>query len=462
MVEEAPVKILILASMLIVSCASNESVKTPTTDARASGVKPSVAHGWYEDDWAGALAEAKKRNVPVFVDVWATWCHTCRSMKTFVLEDKSMPSDRFVWLALDVDKPVNAGPSSKLATSVFPTYYVVDPSNESVAGMWVGGASIQQMRAFMSDGERSFRNAKVALPETDPLHWLVIADRASISGDPASAANAYDKALSIAPADWSRRADVLALRVGALEAAKSWGPCVDTALASASLAGHTSSATDLTFTALDSCAENLPKDDPRLGKLRTLARSVGHEVATDQDAALSPDDRGDAWKLVWEAAEQMGDHQAALAAAKEREQVLETAAAHAPDSWTASLYDGTRMETLLFLDRAEEARAMLVDHEAKLPDDFNPPHRLARVLVTMKRYDDGLAAARRALALAYGPRKALVYVVLVDALVGRGDIEGAKAALDEDLAYLKSLPPGQARPASIAAAEKRKATLVTR
>lgn len=165
---------------------------------------------------------------------------------------------------------------------------------------------------------------------------------------------------------------------------------------------------------------------------------------------------------MWEAAEQMGDHPAALEAAKQRELVLETAAAHAPDAWTSSLYDGTRMETLLFLDRAEEARAMLVDHEAKLPDDFNPPHRLARVLVTMKRYEEGLAAARRALNLAYGPRKALVYVVLIDALVGKGDVEGAKAAVDEDLAYLKSLPPGQAKPSAIAAAEKRKAALLAK
>jgi len=196
-----------------------------------------------------------------------------------------------------------------------------------------------------------------------------------------------------------------------------------------------------------------------LAKLRALARTVGHDVASDMDAPLSADDRGDAWKLVWEAAEQMGDHPAAIEAAKQRELILETAAAHAPDAWTSSLYDGTRMETLLFLDRAEEARAMLVDHETKLPDDFNPPHRLARVLVTMKRYEDGLAAAKRALALAYGPRKALVYVVLIDALVGKGDLEGAKAAVDEDLAYLKSLPTGQAKPSAIAAAEKRKASL---
>lgn len=445
-------RFIVLAVIALASCASHKGVESPAPQAQART-------GWYEDDWAGALAEAKRRDVPVFVDVWATWCHTCRSMKTFVLEDKSLPRDRFVWLALDVDKPVNAEAARKVATSVYPTYFVVDASDEAVAGMWVGGASVQQMRSFLSDGERAVRGAKQALPETDPLHWLVIADRASIAGDPASAAKAYDKALSIAPTDWSRRADVLALRVGALEAAKAWPECVDSALASATLAGHTSSATDLTTTALMSCAEHLPKDDARLPKLRALSRTLGKEIASDASAPLSADDRGDAWRLVWEAAEQMGDHPAALAAAEERARVLETAAAHAPDAWTASLYDGTRMETLVFLGKLEEARAMLVDHEQKLPDDFNPPHRLARVLVTMKRYDEGLAAARRALALAYGPRKALIYVVLVDALVAKGDTDAARAALDEDLAYLRALPAGQAKPSAIEAAEKRKASL---
>jgi hypothetical protein len=29
--------------------------------------------GWISDDWPKALAEAKARQVPVFVDAWAPW-----------------------------------------------------------------------------------------------------------------------------------------------------------------------------------------------------------------------------------------------------------------------------------------------------------------------------------------------------------------------------------------------------
>jgi hypothetical protein len=29
--------------------------------------------GWISDDWPRALAEAKARKVPIFVDAWAPW-----------------------------------------------------------------------------------------------------------------------------------------------------------------------------------------------------------------------------------------------------------------------------------------------------------------------------------------------------------------------------------------------------
>jgi hypothetical protein len=29
--------------------------------------------GWISDDWPKAIAEAKARKVPVFVDAWAPW-----------------------------------------------------------------------------------------------------------------------------------------------------------------------------------------------------------------------------------------------------------------------------------------------------------------------------------------------------------------------------------------------------
>src|SRR5262245_5187675 len=66
---------------------------------------------WVEDDLDGALAHAKAQHVPVFVDAWALWCHSCLSMKKYVLSDASLAplADRFVWAEIDTEKPKNEG-----------------------------------------------------------------------------------------------------------------------------------------------------------------------------------------------------------------------------------------------------------------------------------------------------------------------------------------------------------------
>ncbi|HEY4120714.1 MAG TPA: thioredoxin family protein, partial [Byssovorax sp.] len=43
-----------------------------------------------EDDLAAATARAANEKKALFVDVWAPWCHTCLSMKNFVLSSPDL------------------------------------------------------------------------------------------------------------------------------------------------------------------------------------------------------------------------------------------------------------------------------------------------------------------------------------------------------------------------------------
>jgi hypothetical protein len=98
---------------------------------------------------------------------------------------------------------------------------------------------------------------------------------------------------------------------------------------------------------------------------------------------------------------------------------------------------------------------MLEQSERDFPDDYNPPARLAMAYLEMKRYDDGLAAVRRALSRAYGPRKLRLWSIEADLCEAKGDRAGAAAALREARDFAKTLPLTGSYPKLLEAIEKR-------
>ena len=81
------------------------------------------------DDFPGALARARAEGKPLFVDAWAPWCHSCVSMKSYVFPDAVLSgvADRFVWLEVDTEKPVNRAFVEQYPTEALPTLMVIDP-----------------------------------------------------------------------------------------------------------------------------------------------------------------------------------------------------------------------------------------------------------------------------------------------------------------------------------------------
>ncbi len=189
--------------------------------------------------------------------------------------------------------------------------------------------------------------------------------------------------------------------------------------------------------------------------MRELVAKDVLEIARDEGAPLSPDDRSDAWKIVWDAREALGDKAGAQDAAKARLDVIMKAVAAHPEPEMSTTFDGARMETLEYLGRGEEAAQFLTAQEKALPDDYNPAHRLAHVYFKLGKNDEALAAANRALAKAYGARKGLILRLKSDILVAMGKKAEARAALEEQLALYRSLPEGQKKPGFEKAVQER-------
>src|SRR5689334_21072962 len=124
-------------------------------------------------------------------------------MKNFVLSDPALGSlaERVIFVSLDTDRPEAAAFLAKHKVSAWPTFFVIDPATDEVAGYWAGSASLREMRAFVEESL-----ATLAGSATDPVSRAYAAARAAhAAGDLGTAAAQYEAALQAAPAAWPNR-----------------------------------------------------------------------------------------------------------------------------------------------------------------------------------------------------------------------------------------------------------------
>jgi thioredoxin-like negative regulator of GroEL len=433
----------------------------PANGANAVSAPSVGGISWYRDEPDAAFARARQEKKLVVVDLWAPWCHTCLSMQAFVLTDAKLPGAgaRFVFLSLNTELAKNADFIERFPTQGWPTFYVLAPDGRSVRARWLGAASPGQFARFLADAERVDSAAAAQTPgESEALGLLTVAAELAAERRYAEAAVQYRVALDHAPSDWVRAPDVRVALASALLKANEPGACVDLALsAPAADVRAPVSVSDFAASTLD-CADRLPANDSRQRRARERAASELALLCEQGSAELTPDDRADACGSWMAAGEALGDVAGARRAAETRLAVLEDAARGMPDT-VALIYDPARSETLVALGRGEEALELLRARAAALPDNYNPPYYAARVALRLKRWELGLEAADRALALAYGPRRANVYGLKADLLLGAGRKREAVEAVKSQVATLSSLPEGQKRPEAERSARERLSAL---
>ncbi len=372
-------------------------------------------------------------------------------MRAFVFTDKALArhAGQFVWLSIDTEKSGNASFLMKYPGEAWPSFFVLDAGSEKAALRWVGGATVGQVAKMLEDGRAAVRGKQRGVEET-----LARADALYGAGKNAESVREYREALSRAPRTWPRYGRAVESLLFALHSVKDEKGCAETALAAYPRLARTSSAANVAGSGLD-CAVAMKPEDPARGKLVAALAADAREVVAAPRPDIAADDISSVYESLASEREAAKDQEGRRQALSQRASFLEAQAARAANPEARAVFDSHRLSTYLDLGQPERAVSMLEASERDLPDDYNPPARLAAAYRALKRYDEALAASDRALSKAYGPRKIGILQTRADIYVSKGDAAAARQTLEETVRYAESLPAGQRSEKTIAALKRK-------
>jgi tetratricopeptide (TPR) repeat protein len=372
-------------------------------------------------------------------------------MRAYVFTDKALQrhAGQFVWLSLDVEKTENAPYKKRYGVDALPMFLVLDPKTEKAALRWVGGATAPQLQKILADGLAAVhgggRGVEAALAGADRLYGEGNYDRA---------AAAYQNALSSLPQDSSRYRRAIESLLYAQYQTKDYVGCAKVAREAYPRLRSTSSAANVAASGL-SCVLELPKEDASRAELVSWLAAASREIIAGARKDLAADDVSTVFETLAAEREDAKDEAGKKKVLEERAAFLEGAAARARTPDARAVFDSHRLGTYLDLGEPERAIGMLQASERDLPDDYNPPARLAVAYRAMKKYDEALAASDRALAKAYGPRKLGILQTRADIYKEKGDAVAARKTMEEAVELAESLPEGQRSEKAIASLKKK-------
>ena len=382
---------------------------------------------WIHDDWPAAKARAAKDGKLVAIDVWATWCHTCLSMKNFTLKEAPLRrvAGTHTWLSLDYDLPANAAFFSKFEINAFPTFMVIDPATDEVVSRWLGSGTAEQMAAFFASARKA---------AADPV---AVGQRALAAGD-------HDKAIEVFESALSKKLPKKTLTrmlSGYVEALwkKDKRRCAERGLDDLDWTDDTAPGID--FVAMVSyCAAGI-EDEALKKKVMTRVRERLEKAAANPALPLSADDQSSLYGALMEAYETTGDEAKANKALEDRTRILEKAAAEAATPEARSTFDAHRLGCYLRLKRYDDAEKMLLASQGAMPKDFNHPWRLAVLYDKQGKTAMGLAAIERALKRGYGPRRVRLYSAKIRLQIAANQKNEAKKTVAQARAVITSMDP---------------------
>lgn len=389
---------------------------------RAKAPAPAqVPVAFVQDDAAAAFKKAREEKKLVFVDAWAAWCHSCKSMREFVLHDPRLQAldSAFVWLEIETERDANRAFVQKFPNRSWPTLRVIDPNGERIVLEWEGTATVDELLALLSEIKSDPTGA-----HSEPLRLFLEASRERNARAFESAEKLLAGALEKAPRAWAQRDRVIETLVLNESDQKDFERCVAQAEAHvAEMATTTTSYASVLATSLSCNAERKKEAPPQLSA--AVAKFLG-----GVNDGIMADDRSSVFGASVESARASGDEALANATARRWLAFLTQARAKAATPAARSVFDAHLVEAAIANGTPLLAVPALEQSEQDFPKDYNPPARLARVYLESKRFDDARFAIWRAIERVYGPRALRIFLLAADIASARKAPAEEKEALD--------------------------------
>jgi thiol-disulfide isomerase/thioredoxin len=132
-----------------------------TTLTRADDPVPGIQ--FFKGSWKELLAEAKKQNKPIFVDVYTTWCGPCKLMAKEAFPDKAVGEKfnaNFVSYQIDAEKGEGITVAKQYAVTAYPTTLYVSASGDLVhRSIGYGG-----IKGLLAEADKAITAAKDPVP----------------------------------------------------------------------------------------------------------------------------------------------------------------------------------------------------------------------------------------------------------------------------------------------------------
>ncbi len=349
-------------------------------------------------------------------------------MHAYVFTDAALAKQagQFAWLSIDIDDSKNAGFLKKFPSQGVPTFLIVDAKAEKAVQSWYGTINVAQLEKWLDDGLRA--TGKTAATPADTA--LARADQLNAEHKTAEAAAAYREALAAGGPQWPRYGRAVESLVVAYEISGKRDECAKAALEFAPTLPRGQSFVNVLRAGLGSARKE--EDQKALQPLAEQALKAPEGFA---------DDKADIYSSLVRAAQARKDSEAVKKTAAEMMAFLDEQAKGAPNAEARASLDSWRMFVAGALGDPARVIPALQASERDLPNDYNPPMRLAGIYQQLGRLDDALAANQRATSkIPPGPRRVSLLMSRAGLLEKKSDKAAAKSTLEQALKEAEALP----------------------